>query len=170
MVRNVSRGVVAGAVALLLAVSGAGVSGASVARKAFPKACALFTPDVATAALGGAVNPGTQTQPNPNETICKYTRADGQGFGDVEAGTWTVIQPLSGTKVPGLGDQAINDNGLGLAVKKGSNGFTVSLSLAVGDFSGAQADQLQAAELNAEIATARVLLVKLGAKPAKAKH
>ncbi|HEV2309011.1 MAG TPA: hypothetical protein VGU73_00695 [Acidimicrobiia bacterium] len=170
MVRNLRRGVVAGAVALMVAASGVAVSGASVASKAFPKACALFSPDIATTALGGAVDPATQTQPNPHETICKYTRSDQMGFGDTQVGTWQVIQPLSGTKVAGLGTTAINDNGIGLAVKVGSNGFDVDLSLAVGDFSGAQADQLQAAELAAEIATAKTMLAKLGVKAPKPKH
>lgn len=168
--RNGSRCRVLAGVVALAAISGSSVAavggsaGAAVASKAFPKACALFSSDIATSALGGPVNPGTQTQPNPRETICKYARADGMGFGDVEAGSWTVIQPLSGTKVPGLGDQAINDSGIGLSVRKGSNGFTVSLSLAVGEFSGAAADQLTAAELSAEMTTARQLLAKLGVR------
>src|SRR5260370_20571107 len=92
---------------VVLAVSAWGTAnvGAAVARKGFPKACALFTSDLAASALGGPVNPATQTQPNPRETICKYTRSDGMGFGNTQVGSWTVIKPLSKrTKIPGIGD------------------------------------------------------------------
>jgi hypothetical protein len=163
---SVGAAVVAAATAL--ATFAALPASASVSSKV-PKACSLFTTAIATTALGGAVNPPKATKPNPNTTICKYTRSDGQAFGDVEVQPWIFMQQFGligkKTKISGLGDKAIDQGSpFGIAVKKGSVGFIVDLSLGVGEFNGAAADQLSAAETKAEIATARAILATMGKK------
>ena len=157
-------------VGLIAAVSLSGaVATASVAAKT-PQACTLFTSAIATTALGGPVNPAQQTKPNPNTTICKYSRADGQAFGDVQVSPWSFLSEFSlagqtNKKVRGVGDKAYDlGSTFGVAVKKGSVGFIVDLSLAVGDFNGAAATQLQAAETAADIATAKQIVASLSGK------
>jgi hypothetical protein len=136
------------------------------AAAALPTACALFTPDLAAAALGGPVGAPVATKPNPKETICKYTRSDGSGFGDVSVGPWTIVEiPGSSTKIKGIGDQAQGQDPFGVSVRKGSNGFNVSLALAVGDFNGQAADAQSAANIAAATAVAKQLVVKFAKKP-----
>jgi hypothetical protein len=108
-------------------------------------------------------------------TICKYTRSDGQAFGNVQVSDWSFLNEFGGvqqekkSKVPGVGDQAYDLGSFGVAVKKGSVGFIVDLNLGVGEFTGAAADQLQAAETNANTATAKLLVASLAASSAKKK-
>ncbi|HSO97040.1 MAG TPA: hypothetical protein VLV81_13490 [Acidimicrobiia bacterium] len=155
---------------------GASAAGASVsagipstrAAAALPKACDLFTPAIAAAALGGPVNPPTATKPNPKETICKYTRTDGSAFGSVSVGPWTVVQiPGKSTKIPGVGDQAQGEDPFGVSVRKGSNGFNVDLALAVGDFSGQAATDQSTANINAATTVAKQLVGDFGKKKKK---
>lgn len=123
-------------------------------------ACELFTAEMAAAALGGPVNPGVQTQPNPKQTVCKYTRTDGAAFGNVSSGTWSVIdnQSLGATPIPGLGDEAYGKDPFGISVRKGSNGFNVNLTMAVGDFTGTAAEAQAAANMAANQAAAQQIL------------
>jgi hypothetical protein len=138
------------------------------AAASLPKACALFTPAIAAAALGGPVGPPTATKPNPKETICKYTRTDNTAFGSVSVGPWIIIQiPGKSTKIPGIGDQAQGMDPFGVSVRKGSNGFNVDLALAVGDFTGPAADQQSAANIAAATNVAKQLVVNFGKKAKK---
>ena len=160
-----------GLAAAAASIGSAGASGAHALRGAgsLPKACALFTPDLATAALGGPVNAPVATHPSPPITLCKYTRTDGSAFGDVEVGPWEFVQiPGSSTKIKGLGDQAEGMDPFGVSVRKGSNGFNVSLALAVGTFNGQAATDQAAANIAAETAVAKQLLANLARKPKKA--
>jgi hypothetical protein len=130
-----------------------------------PKACALFTSDIAAAALGGPVNPPKATQPNPKETICKYVRTDGSAFGTASVGLWIIIQiPGKSTKIKGLGDQAQAEDPFGVSVRKGSNGFNVSLAVAGDDFSGQAATDQSAANVAAATTAAKQLVVTFGKK------
>lgn len=153
--------------------AGASAAGASVettatstrAAAAVPTACALFTPQIAATALGGPVGAPVATKPNPKETICKYTRTDGSAFGDVSVGPWTYVQiPGSSTKIKGIGDEAQGEDPFGVSVRKGSNGFNVSLAVAVGDFSGQAATDQSTANIAAATATAKQLVVNFGKK------
>ena len=117
------------------------------------------------------MGPPVATQPNPHETICKYTRTDGSAFGSVEVGPWTFIQPPGGgTKIKGIGDEAVGMDPFGVSVRKGSNGFNANLSVAVGDFSGAAADQQSAANIAAATALAKQLVVTFGGTKHKSGH
>jgi hypothetical protein len=136
-------------------------SPASARVASLPKACAFFTQEAAAVALGGPVNPGVLKKPNPRMTICKYTRTDGKGFGDVEVGPWEFVKPLGKTtKIKGLGAHAEGEDPFGVAVKKGDNGFNVNLSLQVGDFNGQAATDQAAANIAAETAAAKLLVPK----------
>jgi hypothetical protein len=135
------------------------------AAASLPKACALFTPAIAAAALGGPVGPPVATKPNPRETICKYTRTDMSAFGSVSVGPWLIVQiPGTSTKIPGIGDQAQGQDPFGVSVRKGSNGFNVDLALAVGDFTGPAADQQSAANIAGATTVAKQLVVNFGKK------
>jgi hypothetical protein len=163
-------------VALTLGVLGssigtAGAAGVPALRSAasLPKACAQFTPDVATAALGGPVNPPVPTHPSPKITLCKYTRADGSAFGDVEVGPWEFVQiPGTSQKIKGIGDEAEGTDPFGVSVRKGSNGFNVSLSLTVGEFSGQAATDQSTANIAAATAIAKQLNANLSRMPRRA--
>jgi hypothetical protein len=140
------------------------------AAASVPKACDLFTPAIAAAALGGPVDPPTATKPNPNETICKYTRTDKSAFGTVSVGTWFVVQiPGKSTKIRGIGDQAQGQDPFGVSVRKGSNGFNVDLAVAVGDFSGQAATDQSTANINAATTVAKQLVVNFGKTTKKKK-
>ena len=144
---------------------GASVIPSTRAAAALPKACDLFTPAIAAAALGGPVNPPTATKPNPKQTICKYTRTDGSAFGTVSVGPWTYVQiPGTSTKIKGIGDQAQGEDPFGVSVRKGSNGFNVDLAVAVGDFSGQAATYQSTANINAATTVAKQLVVNFGKK------
>lgn len=165
--RTVGVTVIAVAVSTVLALP-SGASTVSRVAAGLPKACTLFTPALAAAALGGPVGPPVATKPNPHETICKYTRTDGFGFGTVEVGPWAFVQPPGGgAKIKGLGDEAVGMDPFGVSVRKGSNGFNVDLALAVGDFSGAAADQQAAANIAADTALAKQLLPAFTGKKKK---
>jgi hypothetical protein len=175
MRRVARRSFGAGLVAAVAGLSVAGVAPATALVSAkTPKACDLLTPQVAAQALGGPVNPPVATKPNPHTTICKYTRTDGQAFGHIQVSDWSFLNTFGGVqqekkgKIPGVGDQAYDlGSTFGVAVKKGSVGFIVNLSLGVGEFTGAAADQLAASETQADISTAKVLVASLGAKKKK---
>ena len=138
----------------------------SVARASLPTACSLFTPAIAAAALGGPVNAPVATKPNPRETICKYTRTDGFGFGTVSVGPWIAVSiPGSSTKIKGIGDEAQGEDPFGVSVRKGSNGFNVDLALATGDFSGQAATDQSAADIAAATTVAKQLAANFGKKP-----
>ncbi len=126
----------------------------------------MFTSDIAAAALGGPVGPPKATQPNPKETICKYTRTDSTAFGTVSVGSWDIIQiPGHSTKIKGIGDQAQGEDPFGVSVRKGSNGFNVSLALAAGDFTGQAATDQSAANIAAATNVAKQLVTNFGKKP-----
>jgi hypothetical protein len=158
------------AVLIAVGVSSLGASagaetGSTRAAASVPKACDLFTPAIAAAALGGPVGPPKATKPNPKETICKYTRTDNSAFGSVSVGPWSYVQiPGSSTKIKGIGDQAQGMDPFGVSVRKGSNGFNVDLAVAVGDFSGQAATDQSAANIAAATTVAKQLVVTFGKK------
>jgi hypothetical protein len=156
-----------------ISAAGASVSTRTPSTRAaasLPKACALFTPAIAAAALGGPVGPPTATKPNPKETICKYTRTDKSAFGTVSVGPWIIVQiPGTSTKIPGIGDQAQGQDPFGVSVRKGSNGFNVDLAVAVGDFSGQAATDQSTANINAATNVAKQLVANFGKTKKKKK-
>jgi hypothetical protein len=150
----------------------AGPAGAATPQRAgargLPKACALFTADIAAAALGRPVGPPLAQQPSPKETFCTYRSTDGTG-----ARAMVVVAPWRpfiqvpgislGQKISGIGDEAEGSGPGGVKVRKGSNGFIVTLTLPIDPTLSSEQDF--AAELAADIAVAKQLVVNFGAKP-----
>jgi hypothetical protein len=150
-------------VGAVLATTGVAAARADSAK--VPTACALFTPEIAATALGGPVNPPEAKKPSAKITVCKYVRADGQGFGTVEVGPWSFVHILGkSTKIKGIGDQAQGSPAEGVSVRRGANGFHVNLALQVGSFDGQQATDLEAAQLAAATAAAKQMAASFGKK------
>jgi hypothetical protein len=119
-----------------------------------PKACDIFTADIAKSVLGDEATKTREAKPNSHETQCQYKSPE--GWVDVSVGSWTAIKPIWSDMraVPGLGDEAsISD--MGLYVRKGSVGLEVHM-VGMSTDNDRQAQEDEAAQ-----AIAKQLLPKL---------
>ena len=123
-------------------------------------ACQVLTSDLVTPVIGDDAKQARDAQPNPHETQCQFTSSTGAI--NVMVGDWSVIKPIDSQeqRVSGIGDEAYISP-LGLAVRKGSRGFDLDVSLAFGDFNGSAADSLQAKQDQAEKDLAPKLLARI---------
>lgn len=103
--------------------------------------------------------------------MCVYHSTDGTASAEVVVAPWKPFIKVpglsNGSKIPGIGDEAEGRVPGGVSVRKGPNGFIVSLSPATDP--NLSSDEQNAAILAADIAVAKQLVANFGARP-KPKH
>jgi hypothetical protein len=128
----------------------------SAAPAARPDACKLLTAQLAASVIGKPAKQSMHAQPNPQETHCQYKNT--KAFVDVIVGPWTYVKSIdpNAKSVSGIGDDA-EAAASGLGVRKGTDGMTVLVAI-VGNYSGVNATNIEAKQLQLEEKLAKKLL------------
>ena len=89
--------------------------------------CDLLSQQDAEAAVGQALAPDPS---NDRSASCNYVSSDNLGYGvSVTPGSWDSLKTEAGDAphVSGIGDEALNHDGLFLFVRKGTRGFALNM-------------------------------------------